>query len=41
MSLPGKSKTITVEPLKTTPPKEVPVQPKEPVKVPDREKVPA
>lgn len=41
MSLPGKSKTITVEPLK------VPVTPlpvKEPVKaptVPDKEKVPA
>lgn len=34
MSLPGKSKTITVEPLKVTQPA------KEPAKVPDREKVP-
>lgn len=40
MTLPGKSKTITIEPIK------VPVAPikepvKEPVKAPDKEKVPA
>lgn len=37
MSLPGKSKTITVEPLKVTQPAKEP----KPVTVPDREKVPA
>lgn len=40
MSLPGKSTTITVEPLKTTQPAKEPVV-APPVKVPDREKIPA
>jgi hypothetical protein len=41
MSLPGKSKTITVEPIKTAPPapKETPIT--EPVVIPEREKIPA
>lgn len=39
MSLPGKSKTITVEPLKITQPAKEPVT--APIKVPEREKVPA
>lgn len=41
MSLPGKSKTITVEPLKITEPVKEPVETPAPVTVPDREKVPA
>jgi len=40
MTLPGKSKTITIEPIKTTPAPE-PVKIPVPVKVPDKEKVPA
>lgn len=40
MTLPGKSKTITVEPIKA--PKETPpVETPEPVQVPDKEPVPA
>lgn len=38
MTHPGKSKTITVEPIKHPAPREVPVTPK-PEKVPDREPV--
>lgn len=41
MTLPGKSKTVTVEPLKITQPAPMPYEPKAPVVVPDREKVPA
>lgn len=41
MSLPGKSKTITVEPLKTTQPAKEPLVAPKPVEVPEREKTPA